>query len=69
VGELKGIGEAIEAAYLQTQIQQCVVHQVRHSLHFVRWKERKPVAAALRRIYTAPTAEAGERELATFESV
>jgi len=69
VDGLKGFGEAIEAVYPQTQVQQCIVHQVRHSLHYVPWKERKAVAAALRRIYTAPSAEAAERELATFESV
>ncbi len=69
VDGLKGFGEAIEAVYPQTQVQQCIVHQVRHSLHYVPWKERKAVAAALRRIYTAPSTEAAERELATFESV
>lgn len=69
VDGLKGFGEAIEAVFPQTQVQQCIVHQVRHSLHFVGWKERKSVAAALRRVYTAPTTEAGERELATFESL
>ncbi len=68
-GGLKGFGEAVEAVFPQAQVQQCIVHQVRHSLHFVGWKERKSVAAALRRIYTAPTAEAGEQELATFESL
>lgn len=69
VDGLKGFGEAIEAVFPQTQVQQCIVHQVRHSLHFVSWKDRKKVAAALRRIYTAPTAETAERELATFESL
>jgi len=69
VDGLKGFGEAIEAAFPETRVQQCIVHQVRHSLHYVPWKDRKAVAAALRRIYTAPTLEAGERELATFESV
>lgn len=69
VNGLKGFGEAIEAVYPQTQVQQCIVHQVRHSLHFVSYKERKAVAASLKRIYTAPTAEAGERELAMFENL
>ena len=43
-------------------------HQVRHSLHYVPWKERKIVAAALRRIYTAPNVDQAERELSAFES-
>lgn len=69
VDGLKGFGEAIESVFPQTQVQQCIVHQVRHSLHFVSWKDRKKVAAALRRVYTAPTAEAAERELASVESL
>ena len=69
VDGLKGFGEAIEAVFPHTQVQQCIVHQVRHSLHYVPWKERKAVACALRRIYTAPTVEAGERELSSFESL
>jgi transposase-like protein len=68
VDGLKGFGEAIEAVYPHTQVQQCIVHQVRHSLHYVPWKERKIVAAALRRIYTAPNVEQAERELSAFES-
>ena len=38
---LKGVAEAIEFVYLKTQIQLCIVHQIRHSLKFVSWKERK----------------------------
>ena len=45
---LKGFPEAIEAVYPKTQIQLCIVHQIRHSLKFVSWKERKAVAADLR---------------------
>ncbi|PAV08350.1 hypothetical protein CBG25_04255 [Arsenophonus sp. ENCA] len=49
---LKGFPEAIEALYPQTRVQFCLVHQVRHSLRYVHWKERKAVAADLRAIYT-----------------
>jgi transposase-like protein len=45
----------------------CIVHLVRHSLNFCSWKDRKVVAADLRRIYSAPTAEAAEAELDDFE--
>ena len=44
-------------------VQTCIVHLVRHSLNFCSWKDRKVVAADLRRIYSAPTAEAAEAEL------
>lgn len=69
VDGLKGFEEAITTVFPLTHIQQCIVHQVRNSLHYVPWKERKAVAAALRRIYTAPTREAAEQELSFFESV
>ena len=41
---LKGFPEAIEAVYPQTRVQLCIVHQVRHSLRYVSWKQRKEVA-------------------------
>ena len=63
---LKGFPEAIEAVYPQTQVQLCIVHQVRHSLRYVSWKQRKEVAADLRRIYTAPTIAEAEQALDEF---
>ena len=44
VDGLKGFPEAIEAVYPHTRVQLCIVHQVRHSLRFVSWKQRKEVA-------------------------
>ena len=44
-----------------TTLQTCIVHLIRNSLDFANWKERKPLAAALRPIYTAPSAEAAQR--------
>ena len=66
VDGLKGLPEAIEAVFPATQVQQCVVHQVRQSLNFVSWKERKAVAADLKAIYTAATREQGEMRLEEF---
>lgn len=63
---LKGFPEAIEAVYPHTQIQLCIVHQVRHSLRYVSWKQRKAVAADLRRIYAAPTLAEAESALEAF---
>lgn len=65
---LKGFPEAIEAVYPKTQIQLCIVHQVRHSLRYVSWKERKAVAADLRRIYAAATLTEAEAALEHFAS-
>ncbi len=52
--------------YPQTQIQLCIVHQVRHSLRYVSWKQRKAVAADLRRIYAAATLAEAEEALEAF---
>jgi putative transposase len=67
VDGLKGFPEAIQAVYPKAQVQLCIVHLVRNSLQFVNWKERKQVAADLRQIYQATTAEAAEQCLAAFE--
>src|SRR4051794_19708244 len=45
----------------------CIVHLLRHSLDFVSWKDRKLVAAALKDIYRAVDAEAGDVALGAFE--
>jgi putative transposase len=67
VDGLKGFPEAIQTVYPKTQVQLCIVHLVRNSLQFVNWKERKLVAADLRQIYQAATAEAAEQHLTGFE--
>src|ERR1700746_1676088 len=67
VDGLKGFPEAITAVFPQAMVQTCIVHLLRHSLDFVSWKDRKPVAAALKDIYRAVDAVAGETALAAFE--
>jgi putative transposase len=64
---LKGMPEALAAIYPVTTLQTCIVHLIRNSLDFANWKQRKPLAAALRPIYTAPHAEAATAELDAFE--
>jgi len=67
VDNLTGISDAIAAAFPKAEIQKCIVHQIRNSLKFVPWKERSAVAADLKKIYTAPTLDQAETELALFE--
>src|SRR5205814_10182768 len=67
VDGLKGFPEAITSVFPQTTVQTCIVHLLRHSLNFVSWKDRKPVAAALKTIYRAIDADAGEAALTAFE--
>ena len=68
VDGLKGFPEAIEAMFPSTLVQTCIVHLIRNSLSFVNWKERKAMAADLKLIYRAPTAEMAEVALAEFRA-
>ena len=68
VDGLKGFPEAILAVFPEAAVQTCVVHLLRHSLDFVSYKDRKPVAAALKGIYRAVDAAAAEAALAGFEA-
>jgi putative transposase len=62
VDGLKGFPEVIESVYPRAEVQTCIVHMIRASLSYVNWKQRKLVAADLRQIYQAATAqEAGEQ--------
>lgn len=60
------MSEALAAIYPATTLQTCIVHLLRHSLDFANWKERKPLAAALRPVYTAASAEAAAAALDAF---
>jgi len=64
---LKGMSDALAAVYPATTLQTCIVHLLRHSLEFGNWKQRKPLAAALRPIYAAPSADAAMMALDAFE--
>ena len=66
VDGLKGFPEAIAAVYPHAEVQLCLVHLVRNSLTYVSWKQRKAVAADLRAIYTAATADEAATVLDAF---
>jgi len=67
VDGLKGFPQAIEALYPKAQVQFCIVHLVRASLHYVTWQDRKKVVADLKPVYKAATADEAERQLSEFE--
>ena len=64
---LKGMAEALGAVFPATTLQTCIVHLIRNSLDYASWKDRKALAAAIKPIYTAPSAEAALAELDAFE--
>ncbi|WHZ10260.1 MAG: Mobile element protein [Burkholderiaceae bacterium] len=64
---LKGMAEALGAVFPATTLQTCIVHLIRNSLDYASWKDRKALAAAIKPIYTATSAEAAQAELDAFE--
>lgn len=67
VDGLKGFEQAIKSIFPNTEIQQCIVHQIRNSTKFVNYKDRKKFCADMKEIYTAPNEEAGLLALDKFE--
>jgi putative transposase len=66
VDGLRGFTEAIESVFPDAITQLCIVHQIRNSLTYVSYKEKRMVAAALRPIYTAVTEEEALAALEEF---
>lgn len=68
VDNLTGFSESIAACFPDAEIQKCIVHQVRNSIHYVSYKDVKKITAALKPIYTASSEEAGAEGLNHFEA-
>ena len=69
VDGLPGFVEAITTAYPKTEVQRCIIHQIRASTRYVSYKDLKAFTAALKPIYKAPTEELALSELDKFEAV
>jgi putative transposase len=67
VDGLAGFPDAIEAVFPQAWVQTCIVHQIRSSMRYVSYSDRRKVAAALKPIYRAPNADAALVELERFD--
>lgn len=67
VDGLNGFSEAIHAIFPRTLVQRCVIHQIRQSLKYVPWKERKAFTADLKTVYQAATREEAEANLLKLE--
>jgi len=66
VDGLTGFKEAIQSVFPLAEIQRCVIHQIRNSLKYITWKDRKEFSQDLKAIYQAPTREAAEANLVTL---
>lgn len=60
---LSGFKEAVLAVFPRTQIQRCIIHQIRNCLKYVTWTDRKPFMTDLQLVYQAATREAAEAQL------
>ena len=63
---LTGMPAALAAVFPRTTLQTCIAHLIRNSLDYASWKDREPLAAALRPIYAAASAEAALAALNAF---
>lgn len=66
IDNLKGFSEAIEGIFPKTQIQKCIVHQIRNSTKFVNYKDLKEFTSDMKLIYKAPTEERALENLEEF---
>ena len=67
VDGLTGFPAAIEAVYPKTEIQQCIIHQIRNTTRFVSYKDRKPLMADLKKVYAAVDEATALSELDNFD--
>ncbi len=67
VDGLSGFGDAIHAVYPQTEVQRCIVHQIRYSTKFISYKDIKPYMKDLKLVYQAPTEDIALQQLDALE--
>jgi putative transposase len=67
VDGLNGFSNAIHSVFEKTEIQRCIVHQIRNTLKYVPWKDRKPFAKDLKNVYSASNQEDGYQKLIEIE--
>ena len=67
IDNLNGFKEAIHTIYPRTDVQLCIVHQIRNSMKYVVWSDQKEVIRDMKLIYKANNIEDAERELERFE--
>ena len=67
VDGLSGFSNAIEAVFEKTQIQQCVIHQIRNSTKYVSYKDIKELMADLKKVYTAVDEQTALYQLESFD--
>mgnify|MGYP002651360721 CR=1 FL=1 len=67
IDNLKGFSEAIEAVFPNTEVQLCVVHQIRNTTRHVAIKDSRELLKDLKMVYDSPTKERAQTELNAFD--
>lgn len=67
VDGLVGFSDAIKAVFPNTEVQRCVVHQIRNTINYVSYKHRKKFARDLKLVYSAITEDVALNELTLLE--
>ena len=69
VDGLSGFSDAIHSVFPKTRVQRCIIHQIRYSLKYVTWQDKKAFVADLNTIYKAATREEAEANLSRLEEI
>ncbi len=67
IDNLTGFAQAIESIFPNTQVQLCIVHQIRSSTRYVASKDRKKVVESLKQVYKAPNKDQAEIALSNLD--
>lgn len=67
IDNLRGFGDAIEHIFPKTEVQLCVIHQIRNSMKYVAYKNQRELMKDLKEVYRASTLEIAEHKLDEFE--
>lgn len=68
IDNLRGFGDAIETIFPNTDVQLCIVHQIRNTLKYVNWKDYRNLLKDLKQVYQASTEELAQHRFEEFKS-
>jgi transposase-like protein len=69
VDGLAGFPDAIQAIFPKTEVQRCIIHQIRSSLKYISWKDHKAFLADLKKVYQAATREEADANLLRLDEI
>ena len=67
IDNLRGFADAIENIFPHTEVQLCVIHQIRNTIKYVSWKDNRELMRDLKTVYKASSKEIAEHNLSQFD--